>query len=438
LKIKNQLLLGLLPLLLLAACSPSQDAPDPEIQIATGIPAPSPTPTRLGAPDLSGEALQLPVICLESGLEEAQSSLEFQAFEDFVNYVNSGAGVFGAELELHMVALSESVDEDGDREIESLSDLPGSIIIFCDHRTEKLVSPQLKELNILGIGRGVATWDLFTNEGPLFSQNPLPESHLYYWINQMDQHWPSLRPLGATEATRLAIFTDQADLVSNLDLVDNKFKQIEIVYTPFLSNTPDQDIFEFAYAVRDANANALFIHSDPIQAAALVNALNSLGLRERIPIYLTATSAAGNFQDQVFLDTYLENIFVSTSFPAWGSDEDILAGALAAQNPMVTSNNYIPYFLALNIIDFAVSALEEALILESYPSIDVTLLTNNIREPNFAQSLMLNENVEMLDSMQTANQLQVLRFTEAGIGLDQYFESRNIFELEFASDIEDE
>jgi hypothetical protein len=382
--------------------------------------------------------LQLPVVCLESVLEEAQSSLEIQAFEDFVNHVNSGAKVFGAELELQMIALSDSVDENGEREIESLTDLPGSIIIFCDHLTEKLVAPQLKELNILGIGRGVASWDLFTNGGSLFSQNPLPESHLYYWMNQLDQHWPSLRPLGASESTRLAIYTDQADLVSNLDLVDNNFSQIEIVYSSFPSDKPDQTVFDFAYAARDANANALFIHSDPIEAAALVNALSSLGLRERIPLFLSASSAAGNFQDQVFLDTYLENIFVSTSFPAWGSDENIVAGALATQNPMVTSNNYLPYFLALNIIDFAISALEEALILESYPSIDATLLTNVIRDPNFSQSLLLNQNVEILDSMQTANQLQVLRFTEAGIGLDQIFESRSIFELKLSLDIEDE
>ena len=155
---KRQALISLLALALtffLAACSP-EEAPAPQVLLATDTPLPSPTPTRLGAPDLTGESISLPVACLADNLEEAAQSLRLHGFQDLLEHLNSLGGLYGAQLSLDLIEITPVEDEGGQPQLDPLPPLPSPLLFFCDQASEAILAERLDPDDTFALGLAIA------------------------------------------------------------------------------------------------------------------------------------------------------------------------------------------------------------------------------------------------------------------------------------------
>lgn len=424
-------LLALAVTFFLVACSP-EEAPAPQLLLAIDTPLPSPTPTRLGAPDLAGESLPLPVACLADNLEEAAQSLRLHGFQDLLEHLNSLGGLYGAQLSLDLIEITPVEDEEGQPQLDPLPPLPLPLL-FCDQASEALLAERLNPDDTFALGLAITNPEAYQAGSPLYSPNPLPESHLGFWLQTLAAEWPLLRPLGAGDRPRLALFTDRPGLAQT-DFADPFAEQIDMVYTP----SPEEalDVYAFTYAARDANVNAIFVHAEPTLAAELVNAVNALGLRERLPLLLTASSIGDDFQAHIFSSDYLANLLVSAPFPVWLTNEPGLAAELAGGNEAVDSANYATYFLALQQMDLAIYALQEALILVDPEELVADTLAAAAADLPPASDLLVFPAGQWLPDYQTYSQLRVFRFSEAGLSLELYLELESV--PPFSIDLESE
>ena len=376
--------------LLLSACetstSPlplSSETQTPEVLSPTAI------PTREGTPNLDGEHISLYFLCGQSGPFAELNLTKIMAARDMVSYINENGGIFGAQIDLQ-VADTGGIAEVAISAYERISRLDQDIplVLLCDAESENALAESLQADSLPALGPGLADRAYFEGENKrLYAFNVAVDQHFALWIDYLVGHWDDIKPLGAGDEIRLALISEQtggSELSGNLAaLTYAEGLGVEIVDQIPVSASPNPNLYDAVYRARDVNANVIYIQSHSPSTAELLNALNALGLRERVivsgpshtfeasllPYLLVSSNASGTYQT------------ISTT---WWSDGDNPAIKLAAEifnsNSRLEESKDSAYLITLGAVDIALHAFEEAIFSVGYENLDAEALNASLSQ----------------------------------------------------------
>ena len=332
--------------------------------ISTLTPQPSPpsSPTPQNAPDLTGETILLVHLCDRTGLFSAAHASAIQAVEDLVGTINVKGGIFGAMLDLQLAdtegttggaqsALARMIRQNGE----------GPLVLICAPQAEAAVREGLNEDEIPALTPG-----LFTQPGGyLFGLDASPKDHFSYFIQNLLDHWNLWRPDAAPDEIRVAIIAWPQDIAGDLAnqaiLEGLEDAQLEIVMQAELAAATAANVFDLIYQARDQNANVIYTNARGFGLAALLNALQDLGLRQRFVVAASALSFDAQVYEHLHDTSYAEGLLLTSTW-AWWSETAIAGNVeLAALQPEVEDRDW-GYLQMAGAVSVARRALEEAIL----------------------------------------------------------------------------
>ncbi len=291
-------------------------------ETAEVVPTATASSTPENIPDLSRETIILAAFCDQSSLLASDNSGRIRALQDAVAAINESGGIFGAELDLRLIDTQGNSDESQRALARTVRQIgEGPLVLICDPQTEAALGEMLNEDEIPALGPG----DFAIRGEFIFGVDANPQEHLGYFLDDLAAHWAKRKPEGAGDEIRLALIAWPAEvggpLTSEEFLSDLEDLNIQIVHQVELPAELNANIFDLIYQLRDANANVIFTNMRGFGLAALLNALDALGLRDR---FVVGTPASG-YNRQLF--EYLANPTNSqglylTSAWAWWSEEE--------------------------------------------------------------------------------------------------------------------
>jgi branched-chain amino acid transport system substrate-binding protein len=378
--------------LLLAACAP---APKADGAASTHTPAapsatatPQPTPTPQGGPDLFGESIPIYHLCDASGDLAAFNFAHIWAAKDLVAAINAAGGVFGAELELNFMDTGGSA-EGAQAAYARLTARPESpaLIITCDAATELALAPLVEDDDIPTLGPGLAPLSYYTDPGgALFAYRVPVDVQFSGWLNYLVANWDAVKPQGASDQIQLAVVGWPAEQGGGLDMeAAEKYAAglgVEIVLATEIEAQRYANVYDFVYAARDANANAIYASTRAFGTAELLNGLNALGLAERF--VFAGPDFAFDGLDAYLLDpANLDGTFFTSSQAAWSQSDNAgiqFASELFAENERDDADHTQGYLATLAAVDLARHVIELALLEDDLEDLDAAALRSILRE----------------------------------------------------------
>ncbi|MEX2143307.1 MAG: ABC transporter substrate-binding protein [Anaerolineales bacterium] len=368
-----------------AACTPVSGEPATELPQAevTLLTSPSatasapatvqhtftPSPTPNNAPDLSGETIALVHLCDRSGPFSSALASRVQAVADTVAALNASGGIFGAELEIRLADTTGSANGAQRALARSIRQLgEGPLVLICDAGIEAAVRGLLNEDEIPALGPGAFA----EPRGFLFGLDATPQTQFAFFLQELEARWSQLRPEGAPEEIRVAIFAWPLELAGALhgdaQLEESEDSMLDIVMQAELAADLQANIFDLIYQARDANANVIYTNARGFGLAALLNALNDLGLRQRFVLGAPAQA----FDMQVYEYLHHANTaqgVLLTSPSAWWTEEEIpgIAELLVLQ-PEPEWHDW-GYLQMAGAVSLARRALEDAILAEGFEAL---------------------------------------------------------------------
>lgn len=363
--------------LLLSACSPatttqpgvtssqapgqtqapdSETAPLPPTKTATA----SPTPENI--PDLTGETIVLPAFCDQSSILADSNTGRVQALEDAVAAINADDGVFGAELDLKVMDTKGIPDEAQRALARTVRQFgEGPLVLICDPQSEAALREMLNEDEIPALGPGD-----FTERGEfIFGVDATPQEHLGYFLDNLANNWNQRKPEGAADEIRLALVSWPAEvsgpLTSEEFLADLGDTGVLIVYQNELPAELDANIFDIVYQMRDANVNVIYTNARGFGLAAVLNALQALGLRDRFVVGMPASGYDSQLFEYLADPANAQDLYLTTTW-AWWAETDNPGIQLAATRGAGQEMNDWGYIQMAGAVALTQRALEDAIL----------------------------------------------------------------------------
>jgi ABC-type branched-subunit amino acid transport system substrate-binding protein len=289
----------------------------------------SPTPENI--PDLTGETVVLPAFCDQSSLLASANSGRIQALEDAQTAINSAGGIFGAELDIRVIDTEGNAEEAQRALAQAVRQFgEGPLVLICDPQTEAALNAMLNEDEIPALGPG----DFAERGGFVFGVDATPQEHLGYFIDDLIAHWNERKPEGAADEIRLALISWNAEvsgmLTSEEFLLDLQDLGVQVVYQADLPAELYTNLYDIVYQTRDANANVIFTNLRGFGLAGLMNALHSLGLRDRFAVGTLGASYETQLYEYLANPEFAEGLYLTSPW-AWWTEQDHPGIQLAMQ-----------------------------------------------------------------------------------------------------------
>lgn len=367
--------------LLLAACIPAPIAsltPTRTAAAPTGTATPAYTPTPQGAPDLNGERITLHHFCASTGELAAFNFTAIWAAQDMAAAINEAGGLFGAALDLQLID-TQGTAAGAEAAYTRLvnRDEPVLLILICDAISEQALAPLLARDGIPALGPGFASESAYTDPGgALFAyRSPLPQQ-FSSWLDFLSAHWSALKPAGAGDEIRLAFFAWPEELggfvaeESVASLAEER--GIELAQYERTAAQRTANIYDFVYAARDTNANAIYMNARAFTAAELLNVLHALGLQDRFT--LAGPDVAFDGLDAYLLTPgSLDATHLTSNSLAWSATENAavsFAQQLLLAHGREAEHQNFTYLHTLAAVDIARYAIEQALLAQGLDDLD--------------------------------------------------------------------
>ncbi len=418
---KRIALLNMILIMFLAACDSEIPQSTPTIKIATATPSNTAVPTRQGAPNLEGQTIRIYYFCATTGPSDSAKQSQIAAIMDSADYINERGGIFGAQLEIELVEArgnSEAVVSAYER-VMQLDENP-YLFMLCEREIELALSPLLSEDEMPAIGTGQAGIQAYASGATLFSPNPIPEAHFAFWMEEIQENWASIRPEGADEEIRLALFTSPELLPDPLFYLENSDEPIEVVWQREMDLDEAGNIFDFIYDIRDANANAIYMHVDGSIAAEFMNALKALGLRERFLVVGPSNAFESAFESELLRPDYAAGIFISSAYTWWGSGDLAIAEDIFQSSGRDQGFKNGSYLSALQGLDMAIYAIEESLVAVGHEKTDSQSILQALISAHDMDIVASSGETNFGENFQTLSELQISKISEDGNTIMEY------------------
>lgn len=264
----------------------------------------------------------LPAFCDQSSILAGSNAGRIQAMEAATSAINANGGIFGAELDLQLV--DTGVTEEAQQALAGIiGELgEGPLVLICDPQTEAALRDTLNENEIPALSPA----DFAERDSYIFGIDATPQEHLGYFIDDLVPHWGERKPEGATTEIRLALISWTSEVSGLLAgdelLADLEDLGIQVVYQAELAAQPEANVFDLIYQIRDLNANVIYTNFRGFGLAALLNALQQLGLRERFVVGAPASTYDTQFFEYLVDPINAQGLYLTSTWAGWSEEEN--------------------------------------------------------------------------------------------------------------------
>lgn len=305
-------------------------------------------------------------LCDQSGPLGPANAGRIQAVQDMVAAINTGGGIFGAELDLRFADTEGNADA-AQRALARLIRQRGEgpLVLICDPLTEAALLTQLNEDEIPALGPGV-----FANsDGFVFSLDASPQEHYEFSLEDLRANWEARKPQGASDEMRVAVITwpEEAagELAADQIVTDVEEAGIEIVMQAELPAEQDANVFDLIYQARDENANVIYTNARGFGLAAVLNALHELGLGERFVVAAPAAAFDAQVYGYLAEPSFAAGLYLTSAWAWWG-EQDVAGIQDLLEIQEAGSGRDWGYIQMAGGVAVARRALEDAILAEGF------------------------------------------------------------------------
>jgi branched-chain amino acid transport system substrate-binding protein len=379
--------------LVMSACAPKATpaTPPPPTKAPTEAPTAAPTepPTPEGPPDLTGETITIYHFGDLSGPYASITAPLIHGAEDAVKAINEAGGIYGATLEIKFADDAGSIDEAVAAYDRFTSDDPDALVMITYGSGEaEALAQRFAEDKIVNITAGLSAQAFYgAGSGYTFGLGPIYTDQLAMTMKFLSENWATYKPASAGDEIKLAYLSwptafGQGGLTaeSRAYLAD---LGIEIVAEETYDVSPTADTTTAILNAEAAGANVIWTNTLAFGPAALINGLNSLGLRDQFLV--AGDNWTMDLATYAFLADPAYGVGLVAPFPyLWWTDTDN-AGVQYAQglfdaNARPSSEHNVGYLLLVAGVDMIAKALTHAIDTVGYENLTGEAVHNALVE----------------------------------------------------------
>jgi branched-chain amino acid transport system substrate-binding protein len=376
--------------LLLAACTTATTSPTtapptavpPTAVPPTAVPptattVPTPEPTA-GPPDLTGETITIYHFGDLSGPLASITAPLIHGAEDAVKAVNDAGGLYGATLEVKFADTGGSAEE-AVAAYDRFTSEDDNILVMITYGSGDVeaLTQRFKEDKIPTLTAGLSSKAMYVDSGYVFGLGPIYPDQLGLTMEFLKENWATYKPADAGDEIKLAYISwptafGQGALTdeSRAHLAD---LGIEVVLEEKYDVSPTADTTTAILNAQAAGANVIWTNTLAFGPAAILNDLNSLGLRDQFVV--AADNWAMDLATYAFVADPAYGVGLITPFPyLWWTDTDNAGVQYAQQvfeaNARPAAEHNVGYLLLVAGVDLAVDAIKLAIDTVGYENLN--------------------------------------------------------------------
>lgn len=374
--------------MILVACRPATPPPTEAPPEPTAAPTEEPEEPS-GPPDLTGETITLYHFGDLSGPYAAITGPLIHGAEDAIKALNEAGGIYGATIEMKFADTGGSIDE----AVAAYDRFTGKddnaiIMITYGSGEAEALAERFAEDQIVNITAGLSAKAFYgEGSGYTFGLGPIYPDQIAYIMEFLSENWDAYKPADAGDEIKLAYISwptafGQGALTdeSRAYLAD---LGVEIVSEDTYDVSPTADTTTAILNAQAAGANVIWTNTLAFGPAALLNDLNSLGLRDEFVV--AGANWAMDLATYAFLADPAYGVGLITSFPyLWWTDIDNAGIQYAQQlfdaNERAAGEHNVGYLLLVAGVDMAVQAITHAIDTVGYENLDGEAVHNALIE----------------------------------------------------------
>ncbi len=377
--------------LAVSACGP-KPTPTPTAaptEEPTAEPTAEPTEEPSGPPDLTGKTITIYHFGDLSGPYASITAPLIHGAEDAVKAVNEAGGIYGAMLEIKFADDAGSIDEAVAAYDRFTGEDPNALVMITYGSGEaEALAQRFAEDKIVNITAGLSAKAFYgAGSGYTFGLGPIYPDQLGMTMKFLSENWAEYKPASAGDEIKLAYISwptafGQGGLTteSRAYLAD---LGIEIVAEETYDPAPTADTTTAILNAQAAGANVIWTNTLAFGPAAILNDLNSLGLRDQFLV------AGDNWTMDLATYAFLANpaygVGLVAPFPyLWWTDTDNpgiqYAQGLFDANERPSSEHNVGYLLLVAGVDMIVKAITHAIDTVGYENLTGEAVHNALVE----------------------------------------------------------
>ncbi|NUQ39332.1 MAG: ABC transporter substrate-binding protein, partial [Caldilineales bacterium] len=338
-------------------------------ELCTGWPEPCAAPEPAAAPDLSGETITLYHFGDLSGPYASITGPLVAGAEDAIAAINAAGGIYGANLEMQFADTAGSIDE-AVAAYDRFTGQDDNVLLMITYGSgeAEALAQRMVEDKIPNVAAGLSSKAFYVDSGYTFGLGPIYPDQLGAVMQYLTDNWDAHKPAGAGDEIKLAYLSwPTAFGQGGLTVESRAFLAdlgIEIVAEETYDVSPTADTTTAILTAQAAGANVIWTNTLAFGPAALINDLNSLGVRDQFVV--TADNWAMDLSLYAFLANPAYGVGLITAFPyLWYTDADN-AGvqyveSIFAANGRTPGQHNVGYMLLVAGVDLAVDAIKLAI-----------------------------------------------------------------------------
>ncbi len=365
--------------LALAACAPKPE-PTPEPPPAsTEEPTEEPAAVPEGPPDLTGETITLYHFGDLSGPYAAITAPLIHGAEDAVKAVNEAGGIYGATLDIKFADDAGSIDEAVAAYDRFTGDDPNALVMITYGSGEaEALAERFAEDKIVNITAGLSSKAFYgEGSGYTFGLGPIYPDQIAFTMEFLSENWAEYKPADAGDEVKLA-YISWPTAFGQGGLTDESRAYlaelgVDIVAEETYDVSPTADTTTAILNAQAAGANVIWTNTLAFGPAAVLNDLNSLGLRDQFVV--AGDNWTMDLATYAFVADPSYAVGLMAPFPyLWWTDTDN-AGVQYAQslfeaNERAAAEHNVGYLLLVAGVDMTVKAITHAIDTVGYDNLN--------------------------------------------------------------------
>jgi branched-chain amino acid transport system substrate-binding protein len=365
--------------LVLSACAPQPTPTEPPPPTAAATEAPTEEPTPSGPPDLTGETITIYHFGDLSGPLAAITTPLIHGAEDAVKAINESGGIYGATLEVKFADTGGKAEEAVAAYDRFTSEDPNALVMITYGSGEaEALAQRFAEDKIVNITAGLSSKAFYgAGSGYTFGLGPIYPDQMGATMKFLSENWDTYKPSDAGDEIKLAYLSwptafGQGGLTaeSRAYLAD---LGIEIVAEETYDVSPTADTTTAILTAQAAGANVIWTNTLAFGPAAILNDLNSLGLRDQFVV--AGDNWSMDLATYAFLAEPAYGVGLIAPFPyLWWTDTGNTgvqyAQTLFTANERPASEHNVGYLLLVAGVDMTVKALTHAIDTVGYENLN--------------------------------------------------------------------
>ncbi|OIN95559.1 MAG: hypothetical protein AUJ21_02850 [Anaerolineae bacterium CG1_02_58_13] len=352
-------------------------------------PTPAPTEAPSGPPDLTGETITIYHFGDLSGPYASITGPLIHGAEDAVKAVNEAGGIYGATLEIKFADDAGSVDEAVAAYDRFTGEDPNALVMITYGSGEaEALAQRFAEDKIVNITAGLSAQAFYgAGSGYTFGLGPIYPDQLAMTMKFLSENWATYKPASAGDEIKLA-YLSWPTAFGQGGLTDESRAflaglGIEIVAEETYDVSPTADTTTAILNAQNAGANVIWTNTLAFGPAALLNDLNSLGLRDQFLV--AGDNWTMDLATYAFLADPAYGVGLVAPFPyLWWTDADN-AGVQYAQglfdaNARPSSEHNVGYLLLVAGVDMVVKSITRAIDTVGYENLTGEAVHNALVE----------------------------------------------------------